>query len=60
MPDQEAPPWRQQFDARQLRLIQNCRDYAEGDPAGLPGHQLMLIVAKLVEILDQVTADGAD
>ncbi len=44
--------WRQRCDARQLRLIRNCQEYAAGDPAGLPGHQLLLIVARLVELLD--------
>ena len=33
------------FDERQRRLIDNCQEYAAGDPAGLPGHKLMLIVA---------------
>lgn len=35
------------FDERELRLILNCVNYANGDPAGLPGHNLMVIVAKL-------------
>jgi hypothetical protein len=34
------------FDERQRRLIDNCRAYADSDPAGLPGHQLMLIIAQ--------------
>ena len=36
---------------RELRLIANCREYANGDPAGLPGHNLMMIVAKLADVL---------
>ena len=36
------------FTKRELRLICNCCEYAEGDPAGLPGHNLMMLVAKLV------------
>ena len=36
------------FTKRELRLIANCCEYAEGDPAGLPGHNLMMLVAKLV------------
>lgn len=40
------------FDERERRLIANCRDYGRNDPAGLPGHNLMLIVAKMAEILD--------
>lgn len=38
---------KQVFTDRELRLIQNCMNYAQGDPAGLPGHNLMLIIAKL-------------
>lgn len=45
--------WRNQFDERQRRLIKNCSIYAENDPAGLPGHNLMLIIAKMASILDQ-------
>lgn len=33
------------LDERQRQLIDTCRTYTEHDPAGLPGHQLMLIVA---------------
>jgi hypothetical protein len=47
--------WGEHFDERQWRLIGNCRLYAECDPAGLPGHQLMLIVAKMADLLE---ADG--
>ena len=36
------------FTPRELRLITNCIQYAAGDPAGLPGHNLMIIVDKLV------------
>ena len=35
------------FTARELRLVANCVEYRDGDPAGLPGHNLMLLVAKL-------------
>ena len=35
------------FDLRQLRLLRNALDYARSDAAGLPGHQLMLIISKL-------------
>jgi len=45
--------WKERFDDRQKRLIQNCIEYANGDPAGLPGHQLMLIIAVMAEILDK-------
>lgn len=37
------------FDKRQLRLILNCIDYADSDPAGLPGHNLMVIVSILAK-----------
>lgn len=35
------------FTERELRLVRNCVEYQDGDPAGLPGHNLMLLVAKL-------------
>lgn len=35
------------FTARELRLARNCVEYRDGDPAGLPGHNLMILVAKL-------------
>ena len=44
--------WKDGFDERQLRLIQNCRDYEKNDPAGLPGHQLMLVVAQMARLMD--------
>ena len=48
--------WRDGFDNRQRRLIENCQIYAQNDPAGLPGHDLMLIVSNLADLLD---GDGA-
>ena len=44
--------WRDRFTERELRLIANARTYAENDPAGLPGHNLLLIIARLSEALD--------
>lgn len=44
--------WMKDFDERELRLMTNCKEYADSDPAGLPGHKLMLIVAQLVDILN--------
>lgn len=42
---------REMFDAREAALIQNCVDYARSEnPAGLPGHNLMVVIAKLVEL----------
>jgi hypothetical protein len=45
--------WLSNFDERQRRLIANARQYASGDPAGLPGHQLILIIAKMADLLDE-------
>jgi len=39
------------FTERDRRMIDNCKTYAAHDPAGLPGHNLMLIVAKLDELI---------
>lgn len=36
------------YSQRELRLILNCMNYATSDPAGLPGHNLMLIVDKAI------------
>lgn len=52
MNDKENVYWLDEFYERERRLILNCRNYADGDPAGLPGHNLMLIVAKLADLLD--------
>jgi uncharacterized protein YeeX (DUF496 family) len=49
--------WRRFFDERQRRLIINCSNYAVSDPAGLPGHQLMLIVSKMTDLLDDAWDD---
>lgn len=40
------------LDEREQRLVANCCAYAEGDPAGLPGHNLMIIIAKLIAQVD--------
>lgn len=39
------------LSAREHALIDNCRQYAQGEPAGLPGHNLMIVVAKLANAL---------
>ncbi len=39
------------FTDRERRLIDNCKTYTANDPAGLPGHNLMVIVAKLANLL---------
>jgi hypothetical protein len=46
------------FNERDTRLIFNCIDYADGDPAGLPGHNLMLIVAAMAGMLDDLADAG--
>ena len=43
----EAPMIADYFTKHELRLIANCAEYRDGDPAGLPGHNLMLLVAKM-------------
>lgn len=40
------------FTERELRLIANCIFYAHSDPAGLPGHNLMLIIEKLCTLYE--------
>lgn len=35
------------FTQRELRLLRNCQEYANDDPAGLPGHNLIMLIDKL-------------
>lgn len=35
------------FTKQELRLIRSCQRYANDDPCGLPGHNLMMLVATL-------------
>lgn len=44
--------WHDNFDERQQRLIENCRMYSRNDPAGMPGHNLALIIAKFAFMAD--------
>lgn len=44
--------WLEALDERDRRLVQNCTAYANGNPAGLPGHQLMLIINTMAQLLD--------
>ena len=46
------------FDEREMRLINNCQQYVGNDPAGLPGHNLMRIVSKLVFMLEEAYRTG--
>ncbi len=45
--------WRELLGPREQQLIENCINYSKNNPAGLPGHQLMLIVATMAALLDQ-------
>lgn len=36
---------------REIRLINNCKNHVANDPAGLPGHNLIIIIAKLSDLL---------
>ena len=45
-------PWLESFDDRQMGLVHSCRQYVTDGAPGLPGHQLMLIVAKMAALLD--------
>lgn len=42
------------FNERQRRLIRNVRNYANDDPAGLPAHDLLLIIDKYARLLEAV------
>jgi len=39
------------FTERELRLIWNSETYVHNDPAGLPGHNLMVIIDKFDELV---------
>lgn len=52
--------WQDNFDERERRLISNCVDYATSDPAGLPAHNIMIIVAKMVKLLNQQAGENAE
>lgn len=38
------------FTERERKLIGNCIRYAENDPAGMPGHNLAVLIAKLAKV----------
>ena len=50
--------WSDVLDERQIRLVRNCRLYAANDPAGVTGHNLMIIVALLADELDKWRRQG--
>ena len=45
-------PWLESFDDRQMGLVHSCRQYVTDGAPGLPGHRLMLIVARMAALLD--------
>ncbi len=40
------------FDGREVGLIKNSQIYAKNDPAGIPAHNLMLIIDKYAKLCD--------
>ena len=57
--EREEAEYRQQYDQmirdtftdRELGIIRNALIYAQNEPAGLPGHNLMVIIDKLCGVL---------
>lgn len=45
------------LDHDQLVLVSNCHEYWRNDPGGLPGHQIVIVVAKLWQELIQIDED---
>jgi len=43
------------FTPREIRLILNCQTYEMDDPAGLPGHNLIVLVSKIEELVGMLT-----
>ncbi len=52
MDDTFAKFMERHFTERERNLISNCVVYASNDPAGLPGHNLMIIIEKLLIIVE--------
>ena len=48
------------FTPREIRLILNCQAYEMNDPAGLPGHNLLLLVSKLEELVGMLAGRLSD
>lgn len=40
------------FSERERNLISNCIIYTDNEPAGLPGHNLMVIIEKLFVVAE--------
>lgn len=47
--------WRNEVcqDERGINLLNNVLEYAYGNPSGLPGHNLMVMIGKMAKILDE-------
>lgn len=54
----EMVHWSKVFGKREQGLISNCVTYAMSNPAGLPGHNLMIIIAKMYQLLGSTTGEG--
>jgi hypothetical protein len=53
--------WLESYDERQRKIIGACVNYAEQYPdTGLPGHNLMLIIARMAEQLGKSEEAGQD
>lgn len=48
------------FSLRDAKLIRNCLEYSVSDPAGFPGHNLMLIIANLARYSNLMPSDIED
>ena len=55
---QWARDWDSDLSEREVGLLKNCEQYAANDPSGIPGHALMLLVAKLAQMLDESEREG--
>lgn len=50
--------WDSALSEREFGLLKNCEQYAANDPSGVPGHALMLLIAKLAQMLDESECEG--
>lgn len=51
-------PFKELFSDRQMRLIANALNYSDNDPAGLGGHQAVLLVAHLFTLVGLMGAQA--
>lgn len=47
----------QLFDDRQLGLIADSINYSKSAGSGIPGHNLMVIIDSLVDMVDRLTGE---